>query len=648
MRSFNLNSKRLLTLFLLLMVVAMPVLSVQAQPGELPDADGDTIPDQYDGCPNQAGLPENAGCPEGVAPPDSDGDTLPDVYDGCPTVAGDQSLGGCPDSDGDQVPDNFDACLSEAGFTQNSGCPLEVIADFDGDGIADREDYCFTEAGDALNAGCPPDQSFDEDGDDVPNFSDACYADPGVLENSGCPADIVPDYDTDGVPDAQDQCPRFFGTADNNGCILDSDQDFLEDAYDACPTQPGDGRFNGCPSGADIPDSDADTIPDIFDRCPNEAGTNSLDCPDSDGDNISNIDDTCPDVAGDPALGGCLATLETTLPSQRVPLNVNNASSITFLTQLVTSVSWMDVSVSGTLAIKTWTSGLILYDLTQLTLTPRPLEAVDGQIALSADGRILVDAPYYFEGGTDPALQIWDTATGNGLHFLTIPGETPVNTLAVSPDGSKFATGHGFYSSFGETLPENPNNVRLWDTASGTEITAIGNPAGVIQLAFSPDGTKLAVGSNTGVVILDVASGQSLATIPVPAHFIGKGMAFSPDGSKLAYGQNGGTVTVVDMNTFNVVYTAQVISHETYNTAIAGVSFSPDGSLLAVSGGPFVDGPMMEELDNQVLLLDAATGNPVHIIHDLAFLPGSVKFSGDGTLLIFNNGTSVEFWGISQ
>jgi WD40 repeat protein len=125
-------------------------------------------------------------------------------------------------------------------------------------------------------------------------------------------------------------------------------------------------------------------------------------------------------------------------------------------------------------------------------------------------------------------------------------------------------------------------------------------------------------------------------------------MAFSPDGSKLAYGQNGGTVTVVDMNTFNVLYTAQAVSNPSYNTAVVGVSFSPDGSLLAVSGGPFVDGPPMEEFNNQILLLDAATGTPVHTINDLAFIPSSVKFSGDGTLLIFNNGTSLEFWGISQ
>jgi hypothetical protein len=104
----NLSKKSLLRLALVLLFVFSTATVFARQ--EMPDTDGDNIPDEFDGCPNEAGLPENYGCPEGVAPPDTDGDGLPDVGESCPQVPGDPMLGGCPDSDGDRQPDPYDSC----------------------------------------------------------------------------------------------------------------------------------------------------------------------------------------------------------------------------------------------------------------------------------------------------------------------------------------------------------------------------------------------------------------------------------------------------------------------------------------------------------------------------------------------------------
>lgn len=91
-----------------------------------PDDDNDGIPNNVDGCPNQAedkdGIEDTDGCPE-AREPDRDGDGVPDKVDLCPDAPGLQELDGCPDKDGDQVPDNVDKCPDQPGPPQLQGCP---------------------------------------------------------------------------------------------------------------------------------------------------------------------------------------------------------------------------------------------------------------------------------------------------------------------------------------------------------------------------------------------------------------------------------------------------------------------------------------------------------------------------------------------
>ena len=85
------------------------------------DTDFDTLFDQNDRCPTQAGSTGLRGCPD----TDHDGVANPD--DGCVTTPGPKSLGGCPDSDGDGVIDVRDACDHESArgkVDKNAnGCP---------------------------------------------------------------------------------------------------------------------------------------------------------------------------------------------------------------------------------------------------------------------------------------------------------------------------------------------------------------------------------------------------------------------------------------------------------------------------------------------------------------------------------------------
>ena len=120
---------------------------------------------------------------------DTDGDGVPDNIDGCPEEKGSKELKGCPDDDRDGVINKFDECDSVKGDKKCAGCPCKgptdcPFGDDDKDGICNDKDKCPKIFGKSIN-GCP-----------------------------GC----INDSDNDGVCDEKDECPNEKGTNKTNGC----------------------------------------------------------------------------------------------------------------------------------------------------------------------------------------------------------------------------------------------------------------------------------------------------------------------------------------------------------------------------------------------------------------------------------------------
>ena len=166
------------------------------------------------------------------------------------------------DRDGDGIPDDDDGCPDDAedkdGFEDSDGCP---DLDNDGDGILDVDDACPLVKedydGDRDEDGCPEGRAGDLDGDGIPDTMDACPEVPedfdGFQDEDGCPD---PDNDADGIPDEKDLCPNdpedFDGFQDEDGCPdVDNDGDRILDVDDACPNDPetynGHEDEDGCP-----------------------------------------------------------------------------------------------------------------------------------------------------------------------------------------------------------------------------------------------------------------------------------------------------------------------------------------------------------------------------------------------------------------
>ena len=189
-------------------------------------------------------------------------------------------------------------------------------------------------------------------------------------------------------------------------------------------------------------------------------------------------------------------------------------------------------------------------------------------LAFSPDGKRVAAA-----GG--PAVQVWSAADGKSV-FLGLGG----GGVAFSPDGQFVASGESLEAAGMHAARGGPAAVRVWDVRTGKELMALdGHAQGVRDVAFSPDGTRLAsVDWANAVKLWDVPSKKEQRTIRLTDF---AGLAFSPDGTRLATADRfDRRVSVWDAKSGEKLYA--ILSHARIVTA---VTFSPDGSAIAAAGG---------------------------------------------------------------
>lgn len=97
----------------------------------------------------------------------------------------------------------------------------------------------------------------------------------------------------------------------------------------------------------------------------------------------------------------------------------------------------------------------------------------------------------------------------------------------------------------------------------------------IIDIAYSPDGTLLAVASSIGIWVYDAATGEALDLITGHTGWVAS-VSFSPDGTKLASGSSDATIRLWDVETGR-----QLRTFEGHTDWVESMSFSPDGSTLA-------------------------------------------------------------------
>jgi WD40 repeat protein len=300
--------------------------------------------------------------------------------------------------------------------------------------------------------------------------------------------------------------------------------------------------------------------------------------------------------------------------------------------------------------------------LSQQLQEVRTLEAhpsVVHYLALTPDGRRLATT------SEDRTLIVWDVTTGHEALLLDIH-TGKITSLAFSADGHRLASGSADKTvkiSDGTPWEDSEHSgpsvlkprftwtahrhkvaavafspdsqrlisagwdktVKIWDVRSGQEMLSVpGLPAWLTGVAFSQGGQCFAVASLDGTVtVCDAYRGAKVCTLRGeggPVH----GVAFNPVSNRLASAHHDGSIKFWDIERGRAEEGRPLISFPAHTDAVFGVTYSPDGRLLATAGG--------RDPEQNVGIWEPATGKAIRPFQVPNFVR-SVAFSPDARRL---------------
>jgi WD40 repeat protein len=238
-----------------------------------------------------------------------------------------------------------------------------------------------------------------------------------------------------------------------------------------------------------------------------------------------------------------------------------------------------------------------------------------GRVAISPDGKRLASVSLGARGfRIYPALEIWDSERGKQLFSWRLDKQGEVSQTEFSPDGQRVAFGMGgtvqvwdvtrgkkllmvgkgdrwvhrlAFSPDGSQLAVESHNitadgklqivVRLWDAETGREKRSF--PAqenALLALAFTERGKRLAVATSSRYTEWDAGSGAEVSGF---CPTLSMAAAIAPHGARLATIGNDGRVTIWDTSAGQ-----QVLSLRGFIGAAFCLQFSPRGNRLAAGG----------------------------------------------------------------
>ncbi|MBU2509966.1 caspase family protein [bacterium] len=263
------------------------------------------------------------------------------------------------------------------------------------------------------------------------------------------------------------------------------------------------------------------------------------------------------------------------------------------------------------------------------------------KVAYSPDGRFLASA------STDQTVILWDIQTGNLLKNFKIGYSFGKLGIAFSPEGRFLAMGVGSsilifdienkksvqmetsHTTDIKYLAYNPDgrflvsgsgfpdeSVKIWDIQKEKELDLYKVKNGLNAIAYSPDGSFLALAHWSSITILDIQTGKAVNKIITSIEGINS-ISFSPDGRFLASGGKNSALKLLDVQSGTEIKDFQGHSRD-----VRSIDISPDGQFLVSASS-----------DMTLRLWDINSGREIKTFEKYSFRASSALFSFDGRVL---------------
>lgn len=217
-------------------------------------------------------------------------------------------------------------------------------------------------------------------------------------------------------------------------------------------------------------------------------------------------------------------------------------------------------------------------------------------------------------------LHGWDLETGAELWP---PAQQPgkIRPAAISPDGSRIVAGH------------NDGHLRIYDTATGRQVSTLEHPGEIKVVRFAPDGSGRFLSASTDRLahVWDLASGKKLTTLEGHTFTI-IAAAWSPDARHIATASYDQTARLWDAATGRPV--GAPMPHLAW---LSHLEISPDGKRLATACR-----------DGTARLWYLPSGKPASTSLPLASTALTVRFTADGRALLARDHAGFRFYDVEK
>ncbi len=221
--------------------------------------------------------------------------------------------------------------------------------------------------------------------------------------------------------------------------------------------------------------------------------------------------------------------------------------------------------------------------------------------AYSPNGRRVVTS------SADGTARIWRPSEGTSIRISGLPGGR-VSSARFSRDGRRIALAADTTNASGRIV--------IVSATTGKPVASWGAIAGASSPELSPDGRQVVAAAEA--VELRSADGRRQGSLKLPPGVEPVAVAYSPDGTRIAVAAFDGVARIFDARTRR-----ELASFDGHEGTLTSASFSPEGKRVVTTGA-----------DNTARVWEAATGRPVAELRGHTALVRSAAFSPDGKRVV--------------